>query len=87
MQQQFGYPELTPVIRAKIFGLNAAAVYGLDPVATRYQIRGDEVDQLKLAWHDDRRAVPMPDPMRHRGPRTRREFFAFAALEKRNARV
>jgi predicted TIM-barrel fold metal-dependent hydrolase len=29
-QQQFGYPELTPAIKAKIFGLNAARLYGID---------------------------------------------------------
>jgi predicted TIM-barrel fold metal-dependent hydrolase len=30
MQEEFGYPPLTPAIKAKILGGNAAALYGLD---------------------------------------------------------
>src|SRR5215510_8728922 len=29
LRERFGYPEITPALRAKIFGLNAAKVYGL----------------------------------------------------------
>jgi len=30
-RHRFGYPELTPEIKAKVLGLNAAALLGLDP--------------------------------------------------------
>src|SRR5687768_6302949 len=35
MQDDFGYPALTEEIKAKILGLNAAALYGIDVEATR----------------------------------------------------
>ncbi|HZO13496.1 MAG TPA: amidohydrolase family protein, partial [Polyangiaceae bacterium] len=38
MQDQFGYPAITDQIRRKIFGLNAAALYGIDPDAVRCEI-------------------------------------------------
>ena len=30
-QDLYGYPALTPALKAKVFGLNAAKVYGLSP--------------------------------------------------------
>jgi predicted TIM-barrel fold metal-dependent hydrolase len=82
LQAEFGYPALTPEVRAKIFGLNAAAVYGVDPAATRYSVADDDVDRLRTAYLHDRRLVPVPDPARYEGPRTRREFLAHVAREK-----
>jgi uncharacterized protein len=79
MQEQFGYPALTPAVRRKIFGLNGAAVYGVDPAATRYVIRDDDVERLRLAYRDDPRSVPMPDREKYIGPRTRRQFLEFLA--------
>ena len=38
MQAMYGYPALTPEVKRKIFGLNAAAVYGVD-VADRCAAR------------------------------------------------
>jgi hypothetical protein len=34
-QEMFGYPALTPAIKAQIFGLNAARIYRVDPCAPR----------------------------------------------------
>ncbi len=81
MQAEFGYPAITPEIRAKIFGLNAAAVYGIDPSLTRYAIVNDDVDRLRTAFLQDPRQVPVPDPRKYEGPRTRREYLAHLALE------
>jgi predicted TIM-barrel fold metal-dependent hydrolase len=70
-QEAYGYAELTPGLRAGIFGLNATRPYGID---------ADEV--LKRARHDaieDRRAVYREQPDPHFltfGPKTRREFLA-----------
>ena len=32
-QERFGYPALTPEVKRKIFGLNAARLHGLDPAS------------------------------------------------------
>jgi uncharacterized protein len=31
-QERFGYPALTPELKAKVLGLNAARLYGVDPL-------------------------------------------------------
>jgi uncharacterized protein len=70
-QDKYGYPELTPAMKTKIFGLNAAALYGIDPAATRCAIQNDTL-ALRKAEHD--RPAPR---FRQYGPQSRREFFAF----------
>ena len=35
LRERFGYPELTPARKAKVLGLNAARVYGIDPGEAR----------------------------------------------------
>lgn len=71
LQEQHGYPALTPKIKAKILGLNGARIYGVDPQVTRCAIREDDLAERK-AEHDAR---PTP-PLGPIGPKTRREFFA-----------
>ena len=44
LQEMYGYPELTPQLKAGILGLNAAKLYCVDPGACRY-----EVDRSLLA--------------------------------------
>ena len=83
LQAEFGYPAITGEIRARIFGLNGAEVYGVDPEAARYAIANDDVDRLRTAFLDDPRAVPVPDRRHYEGPRTRREFLAQLAREQR----
>ena len=82
MQMMYGYPAITDEIRRKIFGLNGAAAYGIDPAKTRYRVRTDELAMLRKSYLDDPRSVPMPDRRRYEGPRTRREFFAFLRKEQ-----
>jgi uncharacterized protein len=38
VREQYGYPALTDDVKAKIFGLNAAKLYGVDPNAVRCHI-------------------------------------------------
>jgi len=75
MQMLYGYPALTAEVKRKIFGLNAAAVYGVDVQTMRRKITQDDIAMIKLA----RRAEPDAFPRRPRphGPRTRREYLAF----------
>jgi hypothetical protein len=54
-QERFGYPELTPETKAKILGLNSAALYGVDPITTSCQISGDDIEQMRLASTDANR--------------------------------
>ena len=81
MQEQYGYPALTAAIKRKVFGLNAAQVYGIAPEAMRCAIEDDYVEQLRMARRDDPRAVPVPGEKSY-GPRTRREFLAFQRWEE-----
>jgi predicted TIM-barrel fold metal-dependent hydrolase len=75
MQAMYGYPALTPEVKRKIFGENAAALYGVDIQAMRRRITMDEINNVVLAHRDDPPAFPR-GPRPH-GPRTRREYFAF----------
>jgi predicted TIM-barrel fold metal-dependent hydrolase len=47
MQEQHGYPPLDATNKAKIFGLNAAALYDIDVDAKRCQVDACEVAQMK----------------------------------------
>jgi len=71
-QDKFGYPALTPAIKAKILGLNAADVYGIDVAEIREAQRWDRVARARAEY----RGVPRPT-QRTYGPRTRRELLAF----------
>ena len=66
-QDRYGYPALTPAIKAKILGLNAARVYGVDPTtATRCDLSATEREELRLALVTNATF----------GPRTRAEVLA-----------
>src|SRR5262249_31353135 len=45
--QKFGSRKLTPEIKAKIFGLNAARLYQVDVKAKRKAIQADKIAELK----------------------------------------
>jgi predicted TIM-barrel fold metal-dependent hydrolase len=47
LQQEHGYPPLNAEQKAKIFGLNAAKVYGVDPEARRCEVNSCPTAQLK----------------------------------------
>jgi hypothetical protein len=74
-QQRHGYPELTPALKRKVFGLNAARVYGLAPDAMRRKLAKDKVQKSKLEYLND----PQPHFGTY-GPRTRREWLALREL-------
>ena len=78
MQVMYGYPALTPEVKRKIFGLNGAALYGIDPQLTRRKLTQAEISNLSLARRGDPAGPrgPRPRPRPH-GPRTRREYLAF----------
>jgi predicted TIM-barrel fold metal-dependent hydrolase len=46
---KFGYKKITKEDKAKIFGLNAAKIYGIDVKAKRNSISADQITQVKTA--------------------------------------
>jgi hypothetical protein len=75
LRDKYGYPEITPEIRAKVFGLNAAIPYGLnaDKITA-----GFDRDTMHRARQNYANRVD-PTYLTY-GPRTRREFFRMRAL-------
>ena len=71
LRERFGYAEITPALRAKIFGLNAARVYGLSPAEVRKYTASDVISKQKGAYLEH----PEPHFLTY-GPKTRREFLA-----------
>ncbi|MCI0339130.1 MAG: amidohydrolase family protein [Acidobacteria bacterium] len=53
--EKFGYQKITPEIKAKIFGLNAARLYKLDVKAQRKAIQTDKIAELKQDYDEDPR--------------------------------
>ena len=52
LRERHGYPELTPRIKEKILGLNAARVYGIDPEAARQRAATDDLAWVKAALNE-----------------------------------
>jgi hypothetical protein len=50
IMDKYGYKQLTPEIKAKIFGLNAARLYKIDVRAKRESIKNDQIDQLRAEY-------------------------------------
>ena len=54
-QERYGYPKLTKELKAKILGLNGAALYGVEPNTERCEFSRRELEQI-------RRKLPGPQP-------------------------
>jgi hypothetical protein len=68
-QERFGYPALTPELKAAVFGLNAAPVYGVDPSTRSAGSESDPLAKLKAAYLED----PQPSFATY-GPRNAAEW-------------
>jgi predicted TIM-barrel fold metal-dependent hydrolase len=73
-QERYGYPALTDQAKAKILGLNAAALYGIDPVPRMAKLAQDPYAARRSDHRLARRLDPRPRAM-PAGPRSRREYF------------
>jgi hypothetical protein len=74
LQERYGYPALTPALKAKILGLNAARLFGVDPVAVRCALDSDKLVAARAqtaAYHRE----GVLDQWQRRGPVSRREMF------------
>jgi uncharacterized protein len=70
LREKHGYAEITPQVRAKIFGLNGARVYNLSAAEVKQYTQRDAIAEERLAYGE--RADPH---FRTYGPRTRRQFL------------
>lgn len=75
LREQHGYPEITPELRAKVFGLNATRPYNISIEEVLQRASRDAISQTRLAYREQ------PDPhFQTFGPRTRREFWRLRRL-------
>jgi predicted TIM-barrel fold metal-dependent hydrolase len=74
LRAKHGYPEITPALRAKVFGLNAARVYAISAAEVRKYTGRDRIARERLAYREQ----PEPHFLTY-GPRTRREFLNLLA--------
>jgi hypothetical protein len=74
-QERHGYPALTPERKAKIFGLNAARVYGVSLDELRGLQRADAVTRVREEYAN----APRPSFQTY-GPRTRRDMLRLLRL-------
>jgi len=58
LMKRFGYAPLTSEVKAKIFGLNAARLYGIDPAAKRNPIPNDYIDLLRKHYKESGTPTP-----------------------------
>ena len=75
LREAHGYPEITPGLRARIFGLNATVPYGISADEVRKRARNDSLSRTRHAYLEN----PSPHFDTH-GPTTRREFLALRKL-------
>ena len=73
LRDRHGYPEITPALRAKVFGLNALKVYSVPADVVRKHVK----DRVALE-RGEYRERPDPTFLTY-GPRTRREFLNLKA--------
>ncbi len=69
-QEKFGYLALTPERKRKVFGLNGAKVYGLDPSQLKKKAESDSIGKARATYAHERD----PSYITY-GPKTRREFL------------
>jgi predicted TIM-barrel fold metal-dependent hydrolase len=56
LRERHGYVEITPQLRAKIFGLNALKIYPIEPEVVKKHVRQDKVAQQREEYRE------RPDP-------------------------
>ena len=76
-QQQFGYPALTDTIKRKIFGLNAAKLFGVDAQVSRCALDADKLAASKLEFASLVDTNRITSPWQPRGPMSRRDVLTF----------
>jgi predicted TIM-barrel fold metal-dependent hydrolase len=74
LREAHGYPEITPELRARVFGLNAMKPYHISIEEMKQRTAHDPIAGKRLAYREN------PNPhFRTHGPKTRREFLNLLA--------
>jgi uncharacterized protein len=81
-QDRFGYPELTDAIKARVLGLNAAELFGLDVDATRCVLASDVLEHNRPVQREFAAGGELPAPWVARGPVSRGEMLRWIAGSK-----
>jgi uncharacterized protein len=74
-QETYHYPALTDDVKAGLFGLNAARLFGIDPTATRCGLTQDPLSANISEAAALREDGALPSPWRPHGPTTRRQVL------------
>jgi hypothetical protein len=77
LRERHGYAEMTPALRAKIFGLNALRIYPVPEGVLKAHLVGDRVARRRAEY----RQQPDPSFVTY-GPKTRREFLNLLSWER-----
>jgi predicted TIM-barrel fold metal-dependent hydrolase len=75
LRDKHGYAEITPAVRANIFGLNALKIYPVPEDVLKMHVKRDRIALERATY---RAECPDPSFLTH-GPRTRREFLNLKA--------
>jgi len=78
-QDLYQYPALTDTVKAGLFGLNAAELFGVDPTATRCGLSADPLTSNIQEAAQLRTEGALPSPWQPHGPTTRRQVLDWLA--------
>jgi len=76
-QDRFGYPALTDAVKRQVFGLNAAALFRVDPTTTRCGLTVDPLTSHQPLVAQLSSAGILRSPWQPNGPITRREVLGW----------
>ena len=76
LRDKHGYPQITPALRAKVFGLNALKIYPVPDDVLKTHLKADRIVRERTQYREQ----PDPSFVTH-GPKTRREFLNFKSRE------
>ncbi|MGA2930604.1 MAG: amidohydrolase family protein [Acidimicrobiales bacterium] len=79
-QDVYGYRALTDEVKAGLFGLNAAQLFGVDPTATRCGLTTDPLTANIQETAQLRDEGALPSAWKPHGPTTRRQVLDWLAL-------
>jgi len=76
-RERYGYPEITPELRAKVFGLNATKPYRIDLEEVLLRARHDDLSRRRENYLNEKDPAYLTY-----GPKTRREFLNLMKWER-----
>jgi hypothetical protein len=81
-QDRYGYPALTPALKAKVFGLNAAKLLSIDPAARRCAVDAGRLSQARATFGALHAAGDILEPWPVRAPLTRRQVLQWLRRDR-----